>query len=219
MAQSKIEKWGLQKRIDELIEAGTHTSAALSAALKLEHFDVSQPTLSRYLKALRESRLEETQKIVQDHIKKTVPADLDALQSMEGQCLDWAKEDNPAFSHRIAGLHIEENFTQWQTKILGITPAAYLEPSEFIKAKMDAVRDIMQQCLLWIADDIAMQKKRIGAMRQATQIIALKLQYSGIIGADQNGNIFLVRQGDELKEETNTGRLLVLRGGKPDASK
>ena len=212
MPTSKIEKWGLQKRIEDLIAAGTRTSAAISDALKKEGFDVSQPTIARHLKFVRETRREETQKIVQDHIQKTVPKDLNALETMEGQCLTNAQEDISAFAHRLAARKIAEQIDSWIDRLSALNAVTYPDPKELRKAKWDAAEAMMDQCIRWVVDDYAFQKNSRGAMRQATQIIGLKLQYSGIIGADQEGNIFLVKKG-ELKEDPTTGRLIVLRGG------
>ena len=216
MATSKIESLGLAKRIEELISSGVHSSPAISAALKKEGFKVSQPTVSRWLKHVRETRTDATQKIIADHVEKTVPADLAALEKMEAQCLAWAHEENDAFACRLAHQNITEALQAWLARIQSINPALYADQAELLKARSNAVRDIISECLEWIADDIAMQKKRIGAMRQATTIIDLKLRYSGVIGAGESGHIYLVGKDDNLEEDPKSGRLLVFKGGKLD---
>lgn len=213
MATSKIESLGLAKRIEELISSGIHSSPAISAALKKEGFNVSQPTVSRWLKHVRETRVEATQQIIQDHIQKTVPADLEALEKMEAACLTWAHEENDAFACRLARQNITEALQAWFGRIQSINPALYADPAELLKARNNAVRDIMAECLEWIADDIAMQKKRIGAMRQATTIIDLKLRYSGVIGSGDSGNIYLLGK-DDVQEGSEGGLRLIIRDGK-----
>jgi hypothetical protein len=216
MATSKIESLGLAKRIEELISSGVRSSPAISTALKTEGFNVSQPTVSRWLKHVRETRSDATQKIIADHVEKTVPADLAALEKMEAQCLTWAHEEDDAFACRLAEQKIDEHLQVWLEKIQGVDRALYADAKEHLAARRLAVREFMTLCLLWIADDIAMQKKRIGAMRQATTIIDLKLRYSGVIGAGDTGHIYLVGQ-DEVEKDPQNGRLLVFKGGKLDA--
>lgn len=218
MAETKIEKLGLQGRIEELIASGVTTSLGISNALKADGQNVSQPSVSRYLKAVRDERKEATGDIVRNHIQKTVPADLDALEEMEAQCLTWARESNETFAHRLAAEHIIKAMPQWRNLIRGTEPALYAEAGEALKAQVEAVKTIIDQCLLWIADDIAMQKKRIGAMRMAEQIIETKLRFSGIIDSEQAGNVFIVGKDEELQQDPETGRVkLVFKGGKRHA--
>jgi predicted transcriptional regulator len=211
---SKIETLGLQKRVEEMIDGGIRTSLAISAALKAEGLEISQPTIARYLKQLREKRQEETQKIVEDHIREVVPADLDALETMEAKALEWANEEDDAFASRLATKHIAENLLSWNRLLLDCNPSLYVEACEYEKARREAIREIMDQCLRWISDDIAMQKKRIGAMRQATSIIELKLRYSGLIGAGEGGNIYLVEPKDRIEQDDDSGQIRLVKGGR-----
>jgi len=213
MAAGKIEKLGLVKRIEELIAGGTTSSEAISSALKAEGHAVSQPTVARYLKRTREERREETQKIISDHIQETVPADLDALEEMEAQCLAWAKEENTEFAHRLAGRHIAENLPAWLARILSINPLSHVDPKELDKARRAAVGEIMSDCLSWIADEFAIQKARLSAMRQAQGIIDLKLRYAGIIDTTKEGNIFILGNEDRLAKDPQSGRFVVIKGG------
>ena len=213
MAAGKIEKLGLVTRIEELIAGGTTSSEAISEALKAEGHAISQPTVARYLKRTREERREATQKIISDHVQETVPADLDALEQMEKHCLAWAKEENTEFAHRLAGRHIAEHLTSWLDRILSINPASYIDPEERDKARRDAVREIMSDCLSWIGDEFAIQRARLLAMRQAQGIIDLKLRYAGIIDSTKEGNIFILGNEDRLEKDAKSGRFLVIKGG------
>jgi predicted transcriptional regulator len=209
----KIEKLGLVKRIEELIMAGTNSSEGIAAALKAEGYAISQPTISRYLKRTREERREETQKIISDHVQATVPADLTALETMEAQCLAWAQEENDSFAHRLAGRNIAQNLTAWLDRILTINPASHTDPEELDKARRQAVKEIMGDCLLWIADEFSIQKARLSAMRQAAGIIDLKLRYAGLIDVTKEGNVFILGSEDRLEKDPQTGRFLVIKGG------
>ena len=217
MAASKIEKLGLVKRIEELVSQGISSSEAISAALKAEGFNVSQPTVSRYLKKTRNSRRETTQDIVDNHIQEHVPADLTALEDMEAQCLTWAHEDNDAFAHRLAGRRIADHLGKWLDIILSINPVSYPDPVELDKARRLAVREIMTQSIGWISDDFAVQKARLSAMRQASGIIEMKLRFAGVIGGAQEGNVFIVGSDDRdlLEKDATSGRFrLVFKEGK-----
>jgi predicted transcriptional regulator len=209
MATGKIEKLGLVKRIEELVSQGTASSEAISVALKAEGFNVSQPTVSRYLKKTRDSRREATQDILNNHIQEHVPADLTALEAMEAQCLTWAHENNDAFAHRLAGRHIAESLNLWLGIILNINPASYADPAELNKARLLAVREIMTQCIGWISDDFAVQKARLAAMRQASGIIEMKLRFAGVIGGEQSGNVFILGNDDRdrLEKDAESGKL------------
>ncbi|OPY17022.1 MAG: Arginine repressor, DNA binding domain [Syntrophus sp. PtaB.Bin075] len=206
---SKIKSLGLAPRIEELFSSGVTTSVAISNALKAEGFNISQPTVSRYLKEERETRREETRTIVQNHVQKTVPTDLKALEDMEAQCLAWAEEDVNAFAHRLAGQHIEEHLESWVSQIYDAAN------SQDPDSRKIAIKGIMRQCLAWIADDKALQKSRINAMRMAANIIDLKLRYSGIIEGSNEGGIFFVNpaSGDRLIKDEKTDRFMVIKGG------
>ena len=206
--QSKIKALGLAPKIEALIASGITTQAEISEALKKEGHKISQSTVSRYLKEERDTRREETRDIVQDHVRNAVPTDLKALEEMELQCLTWAEEDVNAFAHRLAGQHISENIDAWASKIREVSAA---NP----KDKEEIIRDIIRQCLAWVSDDKSLQKARIFAMRMATNIIDLKLRYSGIIEGSQEGGIYFVNpaQGDKLTQDEKTGRFMVIRGG------
>jgi predicted transcriptional regulator len=205
---SKIKSLGLTHRIEELISSGINTSAAISEALKKEGYNVSQPTVSRYLKETRDARKEETKDIVQEHVQKTIPTDLKALEDMEAKCLNWAEENPAAFTNRLADQHIDASLDSWIEKI-------YSAQTSDPDARRAIVKGIMSQCLSWIADDLSLQKSRIFAMRMATNIIDLKLRYSGILDGANEGGIYFVNpeSGDRLVENKETGRLMVIKGG------
>jgi len=201
---NKIVKWNLQKTVEELISSGTaKTSVAIAAALTEKGFKISQPTVSRYLKEEKESRKEETKKIVGDHVRATVPADLTALETMESKCLEWAGEENPAMANRLASKHIEEFADEWANLIIKLQGVD----------RKKAVKEIIAQCLTWTADDIKIQAARITAMRQATSIIEMKLRYA--IGEDNDGKIFFLdsEHGDQLVKDDQSGRFMVIPGG------
>lgn len=206
MAGNKISRLKLEATIEELIKDGVTTSVGIAAALKGKGHNVSQPTVSRYLKAVQQARQEEAQQIVNRHVQEKLPSDLTALETMEKQCLDWAGENNNVFAHRLAERHIVEAAPTWAEQIIRLANA---EPKE----KKLAIKAIISQCLSWIADDLEMQKARLAAMRQASNIIEMKLKFA--LGNKDEGGIFIVdrSRGDQLVRNEETGGLMVIPGG------
>jgi len=206
MAGNKISRLKLEGTIEDLIKDGITTSVGIAAHLREAGHHVSQPTVSRYLKSVQQARQEEAQQIVNRHVQKKLPSDLTALETMEKQCLDWAAENNDVFAHRLAARHISDAAENWLEQLAQLnTP----DPKE----KNAALKTIMAQCLGWIADDLEMQKARLAAMRQATNIIEMKLKFA--LGNREEGGIYFVNpdNGDRLERDEQTGRLTVIPGG------
>lgn len=213
---SKIEKLGLQETILKLMNSGIVTCAEIAGQLEVQGHKVSKAAVARWLKEYRESRREETGKIVREHVAKVVPADLDALEEMEAQCLAWAREETAGFSHRLAAQHVRGTAPAWLKSLRDLDAILVAgDEGDKEKARQGFVREIMQQCLGWIADELALQKRRVGAMRMASQIIDLKLRYAGIIDGAGAGSVFFVdkEQGDEIVQDEKSGRLFVIQGG------
>ena len=84
-AINKIDKYELGELVLKL--SGENKTAEEIAGLitvKLAGLDsISQPSISRWLKNVRLERSEQTKHIVQEHIKATVPKDLEALDEIE----------------------------------------------------------------------------------------------------------------------------------------
>jgi hypothetical protein len=88
-AISKIEKFNLSDRILGLSGLGK-TSAEIAEIVTSEadgKYRISQPTVARWLKSVRQERSEQTKQLVHDHIKEHVPADLQALEDLEAEYL------------------------------------------------------------------------------------------------------------------------------------
>ncbi|MEN6421310.1 MAG: hypothetical protein ABFD76_05125 [Smithella sp.] len=201
---TKIESLGLQNEIEKLIESGTTTSSGIFTALSAQGFKISQPTVYRYLKAIKKERQAETASILSDHISKNLPTDLNAIEAMEAQCLEWTKEDNDKFAHRLAVKHVLNDAPQWISIILNLNDA---DP----KVKNQAVKDIMKKCLRYFADDFKLQSYRLAAMKQATSIIDMKLRYA--MGESQDGKIIFLNNGEKVERDKDTGKLVVIPGG------
>lgn len=224
----KIEKLGLAVQILEWNTQGVST-LEIANRLNKTGIEINQSTISRWLKVQRETARPETAKIVADHVQKTVPADLDALEEMEAQCLARSREMKGDFSHRLAAIYIEEDLPLWCDMIR--SAEAMMTSREIavevadcrvdgIKNEDDkksplkkAVESIMRQCLVYMANDQSLEKMRISARRTVAQIIDLKLKYSGILDGSQGGGIYFVdKDNEENLGQDERGRFFVVKG-------
>lgn len=198
----KIQKHNLGPRIFSLLTEEGKGSKEIAEILTQEGFKLSQPTVSRWIKQQRDNHRDEVQDIIRKHVTQVLPDDLVALEEMERQCLDWAKEGPDTKAERI-GLweKVKANFRQWQ----GILLAISLEVSE--KDLKKAMDPIIKQCLNWILEDINIQKERIGAMRMGSSIIDIKLKYAGLLEGSKPGSIYIrpAGSGDEPSPDEALG--------------
>jgi hypothetical protein len=88
-AVNKIEKFNLSDRVLALSGQGktTHEISDIITKEAEGKYRVSQPTVSRYLKSIRQERSEQTRQLVHEHIKEHVPHDLQALEDLEAEYL------------------------------------------------------------------------------------------------------------------------------------
>lgn len=82
---NKIEKLGLTDRVLALTSQGktTYEIAAILTQEATGAYSISQPTVARWLKGVRQERAEQTRSIVHEYIKATVPADLDSINEVQ----------------------------------------------------------------------------------------------------------------------------------------
>jgi hypothetical protein len=165
---NKIERYELQTRVMELsIGRSTHAvSEILTEELRAKGLDdqISQPTVARFLKAIREARAEETKNQVQEHIKEHVPADLNALEEIETWLLN-------RFRGRV-------DLTDFITEKVGLTI-----PKDKLLS-VPQIRELAQEMAAIIDGD---QKTRAEFGMKAARLIELKLKYAGILENPEAG--------------------------------
>lgn len=213
----KIEQYNLTARVLEMATKDGKPSRIITRILKNEGYSLDQATVSRFVKKMRELAQPSVSEIVEKHVIETVPADLDALEEMERHCLERARELKGDFSHRLAALYIEEDLGKW-VSLLGeakeaISQSEVAEPEEKRDEIERVIESIMRQALLYVTNDLVLEKMRNAARRTASQIIDLKLKYSGILGADVSGSIvFKDRDEDSTSRDADlrkTGEMTV----------
>jgi len=185
---SKIDQHELGPRVLELVTKDSKTLEEVQEILRGDGYDISYSTIHRWLKKRRQETEGEVENIVRRHVQRVVPEDLTALEGMEKDLLDWSKEEPPVRSERISAWDkVEDSVEVWANQIL----SAYNNPED----RKKIVKTFVQQCLTWLQEDMDNRSQRIRAMKMATQIIDTKLKYSGIIGGEAQGNIFIMKQG------------------------
>lgn len=97
MAQvNKIEKYKLQSRCLALFREG-RTTAEIAVALTADlngQDRISQPSVARWLKPIREEERDETQRQVREYIKKTVESDLEILDEVQAFMVEEFRNDD-----------------------------------------------------------------------------------------------------------------------------
>jgi predicted transcriptional regulator len=191
----KIEKHNLGPRVLHLLLKEGKTSSQIAEILTKDGFKVSQPTVSRFIKANREKARDEVQDLIHDHVQREIPKDMTALEDMEQLCLAWAKEEPDTTAERIALWgKVQAQIPAWREKIL-----SYAQGSDEEKAVI--IKEFIQLVSRWLFEDLNMQKQRINAMRMATGIIDTKLKYSGVLQTGEGSNIIISGDEDERDEE------------------
>lgn len=216
----KIEQYNLTQRVLDMATKEGKPTRIITRILKNEGYAIDQATVSRFLKKMRELSQPTVSEVVEKHVLETVPQDLDALEEMEAQCLARTRELKGDFSHRLAALYIEDDLPKW-CDLLNEAKSALAreeakEPAgegEERDAVERVVESIIRQALLYVANDLVLEKMRNAARRTASQIIDLKLKYAGIIGGEAAGSIvFKDRDEDAVSRDEDlqkTGNMTI----------
>lgn len=207
----KIEKLGLSETVQGLMAEGVTTRAEMTERLQQEYgADVSEATVGRYMARIRGAAANEAFQKITDHVNRTVPNDLEALEEMEKQALEWSREAGASQTERAAAAaeQIRGELAEWR--------------HELIQEKEDhapVVRRIIKKCLSYIQADDRRQEQRLAAMRMVHKIIETKLAKAGLLDDEQKGRIvFLKREaegnnGDGPADEKRSGRVIRLVEG------
>lgn len=90
---NKIDQLNLAEKV--LCLAATKTSREISAILAQDDkVDISHVAVARYIKGMREERAEQTRALVQEHIRGTVPTDLQTLDELVAELTALFREKN-----------------------------------------------------------------------------------------------------------------------------
>lgn len=208
----KIERAGLSDVVQKLVADGVTTRAAVADVLRDDYgLEISDASVGRYLARIKNTATSKAFQIISDHVDRTVPDDLNALEAMEALAYGWAMEASVPQAQRLADAasKIAEKLDYWKALILSeITPPK------------DKIKEIISECLSMVQEDARSQEQRLKAMRAAVNIIDLKLSKAGLLDDDAKGKIVLLtRQAVADEIDTPQDRSKVIRFSKPGSSK
>lgn len=212
--RTKIEAMGLADEVQSLAATGL-SSRRIAIQLRADHPDlgVSESAVCRYVTRMREAARDEAFEVIRRHVDKVVPDDLQALEEMEAQCLEWAREAGKDRVDRMAdaAVQIAGWINNWRVMLL---------EERDVDGQRVLVKKIMRDCLELMAREDRLQKNRDAAMNTAIKIIDLKLRQAGLLDDEGKGRIVIVdRQAAESRMQTDGDghqeyRPFVIRGGK-----
>jgi hypothetical protein len=217
---SKIERLGLADRVHQLmVDEGIATGRAIGRILRKEGHAISDAAVNRYLSKVGRVAGQRAERIIQEHVDKVVPEDLDALEKLEALTLKWSNEDPEELADRLAGVRaaIEFELDEWRKLIEDAVSA-----SDRSKKNI-AVGNIIKRCLGYLLKDERLQDKRLKAMGMVVKIIELKLSKAGLLKDDGRGRIIVVDASKEYDpDETGADKkdrrqALVVKFGRKDA--
>ena len=87
-------------RVLSMAKEGMKTGQ-IAEALTADGYKISQPTVSRWIKAHKQKAQGAADRLFQEHVEWELPKDLDALEGMEAQLLHWAGEDPATRAKRL----------------------------------------------------------------------------------------------------------------------
>ena len=189
---SKVERQGFADAVQNIMKGGITTATKIHQILQDDHdADLSLSSVTRYVAKIKDIISDDAFKTIRDHVDKVVPEDLIALEEMEKQCLDWAKEDPSELADRLteAALLVDAEFDNWIVDLL--------KPAAGEKERRRQIKQIVRKAIGYVLKDARLQGKRIQAMMTAIKIIDLKLRQAGLLDEEGKGRIIIIdRSGD-----------------------
>lgn len=177
-----IDLHGLGPRILEMLLDGQKPTE-IARILKAEGHKMSQPTISRWIKKKNATNDLAADKIMEEHVARELPKDLDALEEFQALARDWALEDPDASAEKIANQErVQGAMPEWRELILGA-------PND--KDQSRAMRAILDQVLRWVFEHYDARLKRIKYMKASMLAIGYKLQHASVIDSTERGQIII----------------------------
>lgn len=141
-AINKIERHGVAPRVLALSGEGktTHEISQILNEEAAGEYTISQPTVSRWLKGVRQERGEQTRQIVHDHLRATVPTDLESINQVQSWLIDQFRSLDVVSVERVSealGKPVDEETFK---ALVSIFPAAPLDLRTKAEIGMKIVR-------------------------------------------------------------------------------
>jgi len=191
---SKIEALGLAEDVQALLKEGVMSAAEIYRRIVQDNpdLDISYDTIRRYVAEIKDTIGTDAWRSIRAHVDKVVKDDLSALETMERLCLEWSMEGAKDQAERVADAvdTLAGELEEWQ---------AELQRENWAAKKI--VKRLITRALNLLAIDDRRQEARLRAMKQATDIISLKLRNAGLLDDDTKGRIVFVKAGETDADE------------------
>jgi hypothetical protein len=199
-----VERLGLGDRVwglasGELTPDGKPMGpTAISELLEEEGHELSPKNLSAWIRKQKEKVKEDVRELLNDHLRKNLPADLDALELVEAVSLENAKRQVNFISHDVS---VNEKVTRYflETWIIQILDAA----TDQRKLK-GITTQIIRQVGDWITERIDWMKVQRDERKVALTAIDMKLRYAAQLHGAGSGNVLIYGAGEGPADPATT---------------
>jgi len=98
---SKIEQHGLEKDVLDWTSQGMSSRDISAKIMEEKKIYISHSSIVSFIKSVREERAETSRAIVQEHMQKTLPDDLELLDEMNQELSEWFKDESLSKRERL----------------------------------------------------------------------------------------------------------------------
>jgi intein-encoded DNA endonuclease-like protein len=98
---SKIEQHGLEKDVLDWTSQGMSSRDISAKIMEEKKIYISHASIVSFIKFIREERAETSRAIVQEHMQKTLPNDLELVDEMNGELSKWFKDKSLSKRERL----------------------------------------------------------------------------------------------------------------------
>jgi intein-encoded DNA endonuclease-like protein len=98
---SKIEQHSLEKDVLDWTRQGMSSREIAAKIGEEKGLNISHRAIAAFIKSAREERAETSRAIVQEHMQKTLPDDLELLDEMNQELSEWFKDESLSKRERL----------------------------------------------------------------------------------------------------------------------
>ena len=195
---TKVEKWGLEPLVLDLLRRGVTTPTAIAQELneyllsqpKNDGKQISRSAVSHYLDEKKPDIRKIATEVFKDHVDKVMPGDLKTIEEIQARALGMSRETVENRHARLAeaAASLKSEIRVWvsMVKLAG-------DPDK----EDDAVKWIIARALKIVAGDDAEQAKVLAAMKMVLATLDLKLSKAAMLEDTERGSIFIVDSSGE----------------------
>lgn len=98
---TKVEQYKLEKEVLDWSGQGMSSREISEKIAETKNLVVSYGAIASFLKSVRKERAETSRAIVQEHMQKTLPDDLELLDEMNQELAGWFKDESLSKRERL----------------------------------------------------------------------------------------------------------------------